>query len=134
MCSTLCGRQQPSNEESTCGNRYCWRAQGKRRIPCPALAFVLPQVFSLDQELVTDYQGQNLLLKVRNILAVDRGGEQASVPRGVMAPITAFVFDPASGSGIKASILACLPQHPSFLLCSLCRRLIWSCTLLSTAS
>jgi len=62
----------------------------------------LPQVFSLDQELVTDYQGQNLLLKVRNILAVDRAGEQASVPRGVMAPITAFVFDPASGSGIKA--------------------------------
>ena len=61
-----------------------------------------PQVFSLDQELVTDYQGQNLLLKVRNILAVDRAGEQASVPRGALAPITAFVFDAASGSGIKA--------------------------------
>ena len=66
-----------------------------------ALLRRLPQVFSLDQELVTDYQGQNLLLKVRNILAVDRNGEQASVPRSAMAPMTAFVFDPATGSGIK---------------------------------
>ena len=73
-------------------------------------------MFSLDQELVTDYQGQNLLLKVRNVLAVDRAGEQASVPRGVMAPITAFVFDPASGSGIKASPSGACLGSPS--LCS----------------
>ena len=72
-------------------------------------------MFSLDQELVTDYQGQNLLLKVRNILAVDRAGEQASVPRGVLAAITAFVFDAASGSGIKVCATEPMPLRPDSL-------------------
>jgi hypothetical protein len=75
-------------------------------------------VFSLDQELVTDYQGQNLLLKVRNILAVDRGGEQASVPRGALAPITAFVFDAASGTGIKARPVPCCFALTPYVLAS----------------
>ena len=53
------------------------------------------------QELVTEFQGEKFFLRVRSIVVIDKSGEQASVPRGVLAPNTAFVFDAGTTSGIK---------------------------------
>lgn len=59
------------------------------------------QVLSDRQELVTEFQGEKFFLRVRSIVVVGKGGEQASVPRGALVATTAFVFDASTTSGIK---------------------------------
>lgn len=50
---------------------------------------------------MTEFQGEKFFLRVRSIVVIDKKGEQASVPRGALVPLTAFVFDANTQSGIK---------------------------------
>ena len=48
-----------------------------------------------------EFQGEKLFLRVRSVVVIDKKGEQASVLRGALMPLTAFVFDANTQSGIK---------------------------------
>ncbi|KAK9813277.1 hypothetical protein WJX72_011798 [[Myrmecia] bisecta] len=61
------------------------------------------QIFTVDQALTFEYQGNNYLLRVSGVLVVDSKGEQRAEARGQLAASTAFVFETAAGSGVKVS-------------------------------
>ncbi len=55
----------------------------------------------MGQQLTFEYQGTNYLMKVKNLMVVDRYAEQLSVSRGMLIPDTAFVFETQQGKGLK---------------------------------
>lgn len=64
-------------------------------------ALKLPQVFALGQEVAFEYQGQNFVLTVKNLMVLDRKNVQMSVTRGALVNLTAFSYEAPGPSNIK---------------------------------
>lgn len=59
------------------------------------------QVFALGQEVAFEYQGQNFLLTVKNLMVLDRKNVQMSVTRGALVNVTSFSYEAPVSSNVK---------------------------------
>ena len=60
------------------------------------------QIFSVDQQILFEYQGINFILHIINAYSVDSNGEQRAAQRGQLLPDSVIYFEQSQGGGTLA--------------------------------
>jgi hypothetical protein len=76
---------------------------GRQQITVDASAagFSTAQVLALGQEVAFEYQGVQFVLRVSNLMVLDRKHTQMGVPRGLLVRDTSFTYEAQNHTNIK---------------------------------
>ena len=60
-------------------------------------------MLALGQEVAFEYQGVQFVLRVSNLMVLDRKHTQMGVPRGMLVRDTSFIYEAPNHTNIKVS-------------------------------